>query len=122
MNFWPGDWRHRARCQDVDGDLFFPVGTTGPADAQIQAAKAICALCPVIQECRQWALNAGTDADFGIWGGLDEAERREIRTGRRLARDRHGTVACYLANGCRCEPCKQAEAKATRRKRQREAS
>jgi len=81
VNFWPGDWRHHARCQDVDGDLFFPVGTTGPADQQIQAAKAICTLCPVREECRDWALDRN---DAGIWGGLTEEERRRIRRDQRL--------------------------------------
>ena len=75
------DWRHRARCRDVDPELFFPVGTTGPAEAQVQAAKAICALCPVREECLQWALDTAQDA--GVWGGLSEEERRDIRRARR---------------------------------------
>jgi WhiB family transcriptional regulator, redox-sensing transcriptional regulator len=71
------DWRHRARCRDVDPELFFPVGTTGPAEAQVQSAKAICALCPVREECLQWALDTAQDA--GVWGGLSEEERRALR-------------------------------------------
>jgi WhiB family redox-sensing transcriptional regulator len=75
------DWRHRARCRDVDPELFFPVGTTGPAEAQVQAAKAICALCPVREDCLQWALDTAQDA--GVWGGLSEEERRALRRGQR---------------------------------------
>src|SRR6266536_1082482 len=75
------DWRHRARCRDVDPELFFPVGTTGPAEAQVQAAKAICALCPVREECLQWALDTAQDA--GVWGGLSEEVRRVPGTWRR---------------------------------------
>ena len=36
------DWRPHAACRDTDPDLFFPVGTTGPALEQIDAAKAVC--------------------------------------------------------------------------------
>ena len=71
------DWRHRARCRDVDPELFFPVGTTGPAEAQVQAAKAICANCPVKAECLAWALRVG-EPD-GIWGGTTPEERRYLR-------------------------------------------
>jgi WhiB family redox-sensing transcriptional regulator len=73
------DWRHRARCRDVEPETFFPIGTTGPAEAQTQAAKAICALCPVQAECLEWALGAGSSSEFGIWGGLTEEERRSMR-------------------------------------------
>ncbi|MBL1091557.1 WhiB family transcriptional regulator [Streptomyces sp. NPDC001739] len=78
------DWRHRARCRDEDPELFFPVGSTGPSLLQIQEAKAVCRQCPVIAECRDWALASGQDN--GIWGGLDEEERRAER--RRMARRR----------------------------------
>ena len=39
------DWRAVAACRDTDPDLFFPVGTTGPAIEQIESAKAVCAEC-----------------------------------------------------------------------------
>ena len=78
------DWRHRAVCRDEDPELFFPVGTSGPAIAQIQEAKAVCARCPVSSECLEWALESGQDA--GVWGGMSEDERRVLK--RRRARSR----------------------------------
>ena len=33
------DWRDDASCRDADADLFFPVGTMGPALGQIDEAK-----------------------------------------------------------------------------------
>jgi len=78
------DWRHRAICRDEDPELFFPVGTSGPAVAQIQEAKAVCARCPVASECLAWALESGQDA--GVWGGMSEEERRALK--RRKARTR----------------------------------
>jgi Transcription factor WhiB len=35
-------WRDDAACRDADPDLFFPIGTTGPALVQIGEAKRIC--------------------------------------------------------------------------------
>lgn len=80
MTGTPMDWRHQSACRDVDPDIFFPVGTTGPALAQIEAAKAICESCSVQRECLEWAIETGQDS--GVWGGLTEEERRAMRRSR----------------------------------------
>jgi WhiB family redox-sensing transcriptional regulator len=77
------DWRHAAACRDIDPEIFFPIGATGPALAQIQAARAICGTCSVQRDCLEWAIETGQDA--GIWGGQTEEERRELRRGQRVA-------------------------------------
>jgi WhiB family redox-sensing transcriptional regulator len=71
------DWRDMSACRDTDPDLFFPVGTTGPAIEQIETAKAVCRTCDVQQACLQFALS--TNQDSGIWGGTSEEERRVLR-------------------------------------------
>ncbi len=72
------DWRQRAACRNTNPDLFFPVGTSGDTvERQVAAAKALCARCLVRCACLGWALDTGQDA--GIWGGLDEDERRTLR-------------------------------------------
>lgn len=78
------DWRHIAVCREEDPELFFPIGNSGPALLQIEEAKAVCRRCPVIEQCLQWALESGQDE--GVWGGLSEADRRNMR--RRVARKR----------------------------------
>jgi WhiB family redox-sensing transcriptional regulator len=70
-------WRAQAACSDVDPDLFFPVGVTGPAVSQIAAAKEVCAGCPVAAECLEFAIS--TNQEYGIWGGTSEEERRVLR-------------------------------------------
>ncbi|HEY9329395.1 MAG TPA: WhiB family transcriptional regulator [Streptomyces sp.] len=80
------NWRMLAACREEDPDLFFPIGSTGPALVQTEDAKAVCRSCPVRQECLRWALDNGQDA--GVWGGLDETERRALkRRSRRRAKD-----------------------------------
>jgi WhiB family redox-sensing transcriptional regulator len=71
------DWRHHALCRDEDPELFFPIGTSGPALLQVEQAKAVCQRCSVTSECLQWALDSGQDA--GVWGGLSEDERRLMK-------------------------------------------
>jgi WhiB family redox-sensing transcriptional regulator len=70
-------WRKDAACRDTSPDLFFPVGTTGQALVQIDRAKEVCDVCPVKNDCLEYALE--TNQDSGIWGGLDEEQRRNIR-------------------------------------------
>jgi WhiB family transcriptional regulator, redox-sensing transcriptional regulator len=76
-------WLPDARCISEDPELFFPVGTTRPALQQIARAKAVCGRCSVREACLEWALTTCQDA--GVWGGLDEEERRDIRRARRRA-------------------------------------
>ena len=75
------EWVHRACCKDEDPELFFPIGTTGPAAIQAEMAKAICARCEVRDLCLEWALSTGQDS--GVWGGTSEEERRSLRRARR---------------------------------------
>jgi WhiB family redox-sensing transcriptional regulator len=77
------DWRHHAACRDVDPELFFPIGNTGPALLQIEEAKEVCHRCKVMAPCLQWALESGQDA--GVWGGLSEDERRAAKRRNRVA-------------------------------------
>ncbi|MCK9894901.1 WhiB family transcriptional regulator [Frankia sp. AgB32] len=76
------DWRHRALCRDEDPELFFPIGTTGPAERQVEEAKAVCARCAVTSDCLNWALDTGQDS--GVWGGMSEDERRALKRQIRL--------------------------------------
>jgi WhiB family redox-sensing transcriptional regulator len=72
-------WRYLALCGDYDPDLFFPIGSSGPAVRQRLRAKAVCAECPVKRDCLEWAM--ATEQPYGVWGGLDEQEREELRAG-----------------------------------------
>jgi WhiB family redox-sensing transcriptional regulator len=73
-----GDWRNQAACREIeDPDLFFPIGTTGPALDQIEQAKVVCRTCSVRERCLEWALSTGQDT--GVWGGLSEEERKQLQ-------------------------------------------
>ena len=74
-NFY--EWRRNAACSGCDVELFFPVGSTGPAIDQIAAAKEVCGHCPVRAECLDFALV--TNQESGVWGGATEEERRRLR-------------------------------------------
>ncbi|MEV4562451.1 WhiB family transcriptional regulator [Nonomuraea sp. NPDC049419] len=73
-------WLRRGACRTSDPDLFFPLAPTPPQEAR---AKAICAGCQVVEECRAYALDAGESE--GIWGGLTPEERRRTRLTRPTA-------------------------------------
>lgn len=78
------DWRTRAACSTEDPELFFPIGTTGPAIDQVEAAKRVCAGCAVREDCLEFALASNQEA--GIWGGLTEDERRTLKRARQRRR------------------------------------
>ena len=72
------DWMRQAACADMNSDLFF-----SQRGASTDEAKAACRACPVRAECLAYAMNTGER--FGIWGGLSERERRQLRRDRRRA-------------------------------------
>ena len=85
----PPSWRQDAACRDFPTDLFFPIGHGPRAQAQASQAKMICNECPVRVECLDYALT--TNAQFGVFGGMSEDERRRVR--RSLSRQVRVTAA-----------------------------
>ncbi|MCO5994181.1 WhiB family transcriptional regulator [Actinoallomurus rhizosphaericola] len=88
-------WMNRAECQKVDPELFFPIGSGRLTPVQVSEARAVCGRCPVRQDCLRYALETGQG--HGVWGGIDEDERRVMRSGARrsfeAARQGHGRPA-----------------------------
>lgn len=65
-------WQAEALCAQTDPEAFFPEKGGSTRDA-----KRVCSVCPVREECLQYAMD--NDERFGIWGGLSERERRRLR-------------------------------------------
>lgn len=66
-------WMAQAACAGVAPDLFFP----GRQESDVvRAAKQVCAVCPVIDDCLEYSLEHGEK--FGVWGGRSERERRRM--------------------------------------------
>ena len=87
-------WHEVAACLDSNPSVFFAV--TNPAAVTI--AKRVCARCPVLDDCRRWAVTDAPDY-CGIAGGLTPAERvpltrawrRSLAIGASLTRPHSGT-------------------------------
>lgn len=76
----PGDagvWEDAAACRGVGNEIFF-VDQFEPTEM----ARELCRRCAVQPECLEHALAVER---HGIWGGLDELERRRIRSARARA-------------------------------------
>ena len=58
-------WHERAACRSGEVDFF-----DERPDA-ITAARAVCASCPVVAQCRHY----GRDERHGVWGGTSPASR-----------------------------------------------
>jgi WhiB family redox-sensing transcriptional regulator len=75
----PGDrdWQVRAACRGTDTSIFYhPENERGPARRHREMlAKAVCGRCPVIEPCRQRALEAREP--YGVWGGMSAEDRDE---------------------------------------------
>jgi len=85
---WDADaWRNEAACRNAEPDLFFPIGSTGLAVDQIDAAKRVCDACEASSACLDFAL--ATNQESGVWGGTSEDERRKLRKAWLAARRRN---------------------------------
>jgi WhiB family transcriptional regulator, redox-sensing transcriptional regulator len=65
-------WQQGALCAQVGADFFFP-----EPGSSVREAKRICQLCEMRATCLEYALE--NDERFGVWGGLSEKERLDLR-------------------------------------------
>jgi WhiB family transcriptional regulator, redox-sensing transcriptional regulator len=74
------DWQVKANCRGTDTSNFYhPENERGPSRRRRERmAKAVCAACPVIDNCLRWALEAREP--YGVWGGLSVDEREALLT------------------------------------------
>ena len=82
------EWRLQAACRGLDPELFFPHRAEV---AELRSALEVCSVCPVQDECLQWALD--NSEREGVWGGLPASSRRRVRS-ETLAKDR--VVVCTV--------------------------
>ena len=72
-------WQNKAACRGPHAVVFFPPSRPERKDERLQReriAKEICRTCPVVKSCLDYAVRI-REAN-GIWGGLNEAERKQI--------------------------------------------
>lgn len=72
-------WQVKAACRGPHAVVFFPPSHAERKDERAsreRAAKEICRPCPVRQECLEYAIRIREA--HGIWGGLNELERKQI--------------------------------------------
>ena len=73
------EWQLAAACRGETASSFYPPVHFERKELRIareRVAKSICATCPVRPECLSYALH--TTEPHGIWGGLNELERRQL--------------------------------------------
>lgn len=78
-------WELRAACRGPQAAVFFPPAHTERKDEKNEResrAKGICSTCGVRGECLEYALSIREP--HGIWGGLNEQERRQVLVQRGL--------------------------------------
>ena len=72
-------WQLKAACRGPQAIVFFPPPQFERKDEKLERerrAKMICAQCSVRKECLDYALEIREQ--HGIWGGLNETERKVL--------------------------------------------
>lgn len=74
------EWQLDGLCRGMDSAVFFhPEGERGhKRSAREEQAKRVCEKCPVMQQCREYAVSAGEP--YGVWGGLSAPERLVVES------------------------------------------
>lgn len=70
-------WQVKAACRGPQAEVFFPPPQFERKADRLERerrAKRICTMCDVREECLEYSLEIREP--HGIWGGLNEAERR----------------------------------------------
>ena len=65
-------WQEDALCAQTGPEFFFPA-----PGSSTREAKRLCGACEGREACLQYALTH--DERFGVWGGLSEKERQDLR-------------------------------------------
>ncbi len=76
-------WQIRASCRGPHSAMFFPPSTFERKDEKLDResrAKDICRTCPAKEPCLEYALRIREP--HGIWGGLNESERKQLLSSR----------------------------------------
>ncbi|MDX6221042.1 MAG: WhiB family transcriptional regulator, redox-sensing transcriptional regulator [Frankiales bacterium] len=72
-------WRAEAQCMGELSSYFFSPShfeRKPEKDAREGVARRLCAACPVVQTCAEYAIRIREP--HGIWGGMNELERRRV--------------------------------------------
>ena len=72
-------WQVKAACRGPQAAVFFPPPAFERKDEKLERearAKDICASCAVKADCLDYAISIREP--HGIWGGLNEMERRAM--------------------------------------------
>lgn len=81
-------WRSLAQCREDNAVYFFPPShfeRKAEKDRREGAARALCGVCTVRAECLNYALSV--QEPHGIWGGMNELERRRYIRRQQAARN-----------------------------------
>jgi WhiB family redox-sensing transcriptional regulator len=106
-----GTWIQFGACRGIPTDIFMPKedGRT----PNYNRARRVCSVCPVVEECLNYALACGKDT-VGYWGNTTQRERLDILAGRnrRPKKIVHGTLSGFYSerkgDGTPCAACRQA--------------
>lgn len=69
-------WRDQAACAGMDPGMFVPANESPRSTKE---ALSVCATCPVIDECRAWAIGFDIFPLLGVFGGMTTVERELAR-------------------------------------------